>query len=188
MVSLPAGLSYPAAYNLGVVMFEQDTIVISHLVALRQGWSEGVRSRAHLDYVRFLAAAADGGAGRPSLEADAIWHEHILHSESYVRYCDSHFGRYIHHAAQLPLELAPLLRARLGEPLPDFVRVAPFEAGGGLANCGAPSPDEPQPPEMTRLANCGAPDDPGPPPEVRLANCGAPTPVPHQSPPPPPPF
>ncbi|QUD87804.1 hypothetical protein [Phenylobacterium montanum] len=167
-------------------MFEQDRIAISHLVAMRCGWSEARRARVEREYAGFLEAAARGGAGRPSEEVDALWHEHILNSASYVRYCEANFGGYVHHQPHLSQVDGTRLKARLDGRTPDFVRLAEVELA---ANCGAPDqPDDDPPPG--RLANCGA-QEPVPPPDlgfapVMRANCGAPTPVPHQEPVPPP--
>jgi hypothetical protein len=39
----------------------------------------------------------------PSLRIDEAWHEFILHTKSYAGYCQSRYGRFIHHVPASPL-------------------------------------------------------------------------------------
>lgn len=40
----------------------------------------------------------------PSREIDEVWHNHILHTEQYVRDCENIFGSYLHHRPSSPEE------------------------------------------------------------------------------------
>jgi hypothetical protein len=172
-------------------MFDEDAIAVSHLAAIKQGWSEAYRKSVLEQYVMYLDRAFDGSVDSPALDVDALWHEHMLHSTSYVRFCQARYGRYIHHEPRLDHETAATLAMRLGGRLPGFFNV-PAGSPGKFANCGQPNHPPPPPPQQsqasqsaTEPANCGQPDQPDPPPanealpiwSVR-ANCGAP----HQPP------
>ena len=65
-----------------------------------------------VEVLRFMLLVAESGgeAGRladplcgqqvvltPSHRVDLAWHEFILFTRTYIRFCDDHFGRYIHH-------------------------------------------------------------------------------------------
>jgi hypothetical protein len=39
----------------------------------------------------------------PSVVADDLWHEHILYTKEYHRFCDKAFGRYLHHTPAVVL-------------------------------------------------------------------------------------
>ena len=41
--------------------------------------------------------------GTPTPEIDDAWHEFILHTKEYVRYCEGRFGRLIHHIPTSPI-------------------------------------------------------------------------------------
>ncbi len=51
-----------------------------------------------VELLKFLYLCANNNSVlTPSLRVDALWHEFILFSRSYTRFCDSHFSQYIHH-------------------------------------------------------------------------------------------
>lgn len=54
----------------------------------------------------FIASARSGGrfVAMPSKVVDALWHEFILHTRGYERYCRRAFGRLLHHT---PAEALP---------------------------------------------------------------------------------
>jgi len=155
-----------------------DAEAMSHLVAIRRGWDDQRRVQALADYRAFLskAAARTAGSARPSLDVDELWHAHILSTRSYSDYCLSRFGRYIHHQSGLHAGEREALSLRLDGELPavlaraaaaaDSYRAPDAEGGAPLrsADCGAedPAPEEPEPPHIARLANCGDDEVPEP--------------------------
>jgi hypothetical protein len=143
-------------------MADNDIEAISHLVALKEGWSELRRLATATAYEAYLARSGSGVFERPTLDVDALWHCHILNTTSYERYCKQRFGRYVHHLACVAPEFVDALRARLGGTLPDFMPVV--EEGDNKADCGDAGP-------QTISANCGAPADCAP--DYRLADCGS---------------
>ena len=166
-------------------MFDDDAVAVSHLAAIKQGWSEPYRKSVLDQYVGYMDRAADGCVDSPALDVDALWHEHMLHSTSYVRFCQARYGRYIHHEPRLDQNTATILALRLGGRLPGFFNV-PSGSPEGLANCGQPNQPPPPPPRgetplaASGFANCG-PAGPEPPPELgglrtasERANCGPP--------------
>jgi hypothetical protein len=165
-------------------MFDDDAIAVSHLAAIKQGWSEPYRQSVLDQYIGYMDQASDGCADNPSLDVDALWHEHMLHSTSYVRFCQARYGRYIHHEPRLDQDTATILALRLGGRLPEFFNVpsgSAAQAETGFANCGQPyGPTNPEPgraapPSTSALANCGQPEEPEPPPAgFTVANCGPP--------------
>jgi hypothetical protein len=174
-------------------MFDDDTVAVSHLAAIKQGWSDPYRQSVLDQYIGYMDKASEGLVDSPTLDVDALWHEHVLHSTSYVRFCQARYGRYIHHEPRLDDVTAAALSEKLGGRLPGFLnRPArlPGPAGGRFANCGQPHHPPPSPPlpgddwrSLSRLANCGQPQQPDdePPPERGTpqspslrANCGPP--------------
>jgi hypothetical protein len=67
----------------------------------------------------FICCAWRSGAvlGMPSRAVDEAWHEFILDSPSYIRFCDHAFGQYLHHtpdeamSTPMPDALADTVRA-----------------------------------------------------------------------------
>lgn len=84
-----------------------------------------------------------------SKEIDAVWHQHVLDSPDYARFCDTIFGRFLHHnpvftdaeqrwlASNYDANTLPHLRALFGEPSEKYwlnVRMICWGEGGG-GNC-----------------------------------------------------
>lgn len=44
----------------------------------------------------------DGGALSPSPAVDAVWHEHILNTKMYHKFCTEHIGWFVHHEPDVP--------------------------------------------------------------------------------------
>lgn len=42
-------------------------------------------------------------ASTPTSEIDDAWHEFILHTKEYIRYCETRYGRLIHHVPTSPI-------------------------------------------------------------------------------------
>lgn len=45
----------------------------------------------------YLAATSSEPVGMFSRPVDALFHQHLLHSREYMRFCDNYFGTFIHH-------------------------------------------------------------------------------------------
>jgi hypothetical protein len=83
----------------------------------------------------YLAAASTEGQLTPSVRIDLAWHEFILFTRTYQHFCETNFGKLIHHEpsdnhavnSQQYADTLALYRQRFGEP--------PVEFWGG-AKCG----------------------------------------------------
>lgn len=63
-------------------------------------WDESRFDAAEFEYRRFLALCRsypDKLIGL-SIDADSIWHQHVLNTRRYVDDCNSYFGAYFHHS------------------------------------------------------------------------------------------
>ncbi|MFT5323158.1 MAG: hypothetical protein ACI8P0_001004 [Planctomycetaceae bacterium] len=71
-------------------------------------------SHAICEVIRFLhlAASNDSGMLTPSHRVDLAWHEFILCTVAYERFCTTNFGRFIHHTPGGPKEQNQLQYAR----------------------------------------------------------------------------
>lgn len=87
-----------------------DTIIAKAIIAgfnldfipakmQKSGWSKKVSQIAVEEYKEFLLLCylKPEGAMVPSKRVDAVWHEHILDTQAYVKDCDELFGHYMHH-------------------------------------------------------------------------------------------
>lgn len=78
----------------------------------------------------------------PSLVVDLIWHEFILFTRLYVRFCEQRYGRYIHHHPGGPMShnqarfslTLQLYKSTYGEPDPEFWG---FETSETNSECGS---------------------------------------------------
>ncbi|MCV0425744.1 MAG: hypothetical protein K5905_09735, partial [Roseibium sp.] len=134
------------------------------LAALKNNWSASERDTILREYQSFLHDAVRAGEfRRPSRAVDCLWHEHILHTELYARYCHEKFGRYIHHMACIPPKYRTNFEAAVGRVMHP---VEELETGarsgmGEFADCGPPAPpDEPSNRELR--ADCGSGNPPAP--------------------------
>jgi len=63
-------------------------------------WDESRFAEAEMEYRRFLALCRsypDRLIGL-SIDADHIWHQHVLNTRRYVDDCNNYFGAYFHHS------------------------------------------------------------------------------------------
>ncbi|GHB38210.1 hypothetical protein GCM10007094_29460 [Pseudovibrio japonicus] len=76
-------------------------------------WSQKDARKALKDYREFLTDTlkleidfhkerARDARTRPSKAVGIVWHTHILFTEKYFEDCNTIFGRYLHHAPQVP--------------------------------------------------------------------------------------
>lgn len=77
-------------------------------------WTPERFSNAVLDYQRYLALCKHipGEMFAPSMDADEIWHRHMLNSRRYTADCNAYFGYYLHHE---PSEVHPTKEQRATE-------------------------------------------------------------------------
>lgn len=75
------------------------TKVVERVKSEHPDWSQDRLDNAVLEYYQFLALSkATAAAGIiPGKDADEIWHVHIIHTQDYVKDCQSYFGYYLHH-------------------------------------------------------------------------------------------
>ncbi|TMC08210.1 MAG: hypothetical protein E6J41_14325 [Chloroflexi bacterium] len=74
-----------------------DLAVVRRRLMNEHGWDSAAATAAEDQYRRFLVSAATVDTISPNREADAFWHEHILHTEKYAADCELVFGRLLHH-------------------------------------------------------------------------------------------
>lgn len=131
---------------------------VSHLVAIKKGWSEEQRQQTLNEYHKYMAAAATkddvrNELLRPSRQVDDLWHEHILNTRLYVDYCMDNFGFYIHHISCIPKDYKNQLSIRIDRQIPD-TNLGELDSIP-MADCGT---DKPEPGLYSpQLADCGAP-------------------------------
>lgn len=65
-----------------------------------QGWEEERIDAAINGYKTFLQDVGNGSNFRPEPDVDAVWHEHILHTQQYAKDCESIFGAFLHHTPE----------------------------------------------------------------------------------------
>lgn len=68
-------------------------------------WSRKSARKVLQQYKNFLFLQKKYGLQHriiPSLEIDAVWHAHILHTKDYAEFCQEFFGRFLHHVPQKP--------------------------------------------------------------------------------------
>lgn len=83
--------------------------LIDHMMS-RHGWNEEKSQEVFLRLKRFYLSC-NAGKACPEPDIDEMWHEHILHTEEYIRFCRKCFGGYLHHRPfKKPLSLAALLK------------------------------------------------------------------------------
>jgi hypothetical protein len=85
--------------SLDAVMTFEFQPLVDRMVD-KYGWSEADAKQGFEDTKRFLylcGAAMDGQPFAPSEKIDEVWHNFILFTEDYTKFCKDHFGRFIHH-------------------------------------------------------------------------------------------
>ena len=66
---------------------------------LRYGWEDDFVNSAVNEYHRFLLLHLKNPKTEivPGKVVDKVWHDHILHTQSYMNFCEKMFGYYLHH-------------------------------------------------------------------------------------------
>lgn len=62
-------------------------------------WDDDFVNMAVNEYGRFLILHKQNPKGKivPGKIVDKVWHDHILHTRDYIKFCDHEFGGYLHH-------------------------------------------------------------------------------------------
>ncbi|MBX2866783.1 hypothetical protein KTR10_02430 [Candidatus Kaiserbacteria bacterium] len=60
-------------------------------------WSGERLDAAETAYRHYLITTHVGERAHPNEDADIMWHAHILHTKDYARFCEEHFGKFLHH-------------------------------------------------------------------------------------------
>jgi hypothetical protein len=92
------------------------------------GWNEEFVNQAVNEYIRFLElhVAHPDVTIVPGKVVDKVWHDHILHTRDYIKFCEESFGSYFHHdpkdrSSDKVMDLKPtceLYLARYGHSVP----------------------------------------------------------------------
>ena len=90
----------------------------------------GECEKALSETIKFLILAAENTAGQstPSARVDLAWHEFILFTRTYQSFCETHFGKLIHHEpsdnhevnSQQYAQTLARYRQRFGEPPAEY--------------------------------------------------------------------
>ena len=87
--------------NLQVTLPHFDlSLVIDRVAQDHPDWPVERLATAELEYRRYLALSKieSETALIPTLDADEVWHAHILHTKQYRDDCNSFFGYFLDHA------------------------------------------------------------------------------------------
>lgn len=123
------------------ILLQQSPLLSQKLVRNCGLADPGSCQRALIEVLRFLCLCdASAKALTPSIRVDAVWHEFILFTRLYERYCNEVFGRFIHHqpdddsdqTGKQYLATLAAYRSRFGEPNPEFWP----EPGVASSDCG----------------------------------------------------
>ncbi len=60
----------------------------------------------------YLCGAFPDGRWGPSQSIDRGWHEFIVYTRDYIKFCEDFFGRYIHHCPNSPNGQKDIMRSR----------------------------------------------------------------------------
>jgi hypothetical protein len=75
-----------------------DLTIIFERMTIKHGWTEEKAEKAVSEYRKFLyLTQVFEQPVSPTNDIDAIWHEHILHTNKYALDCKKLFGKFLHH-------------------------------------------------------------------------------------------
>jgi len=79
-------------------LFEENE-VLQEKIRTALNTNEERTEQALREVLRFLFLVSLGKEVlTPSLKVDLAWHEFILHTKAYHKFCERHFRRYLHHS------------------------------------------------------------------------------------------
>lgn len=88
----------PAARSASLMGVDLS-FVIDRVKRDHPDWTEDRINAAVAEYREYLVYIS---ANRnlhvlPPLDADEVWHAHIIHTREYAAFCQEHFGQFLHH-------------------------------------------------------------------------------------------
>lgn len=90
-------------YNLYRNIIEHDTQFIETLLIERNKWDQRKTTEVKTEYAKYIAICCYHRNDRfaPSKYVDEFWHQHILCTGEYFKFCNHVHGDYIHHKPNL---------------------------------------------------------------------------------------
>jgi hypothetical protein len=82
-------------------------------------------------WFRLVARNPKGQLAMPSLVVDDMWHEMVLHTREYAEFCDTAFGRFVHHTPESAMTESAASENR-GSGLAVTYRLAKQDEPGGM--------------------------------------------------------
>ena len=74
----------------------------AHKLARKLGWTTDFALRSVGEYKKFVFLGVVGDFNvTPSKVIDQVWHEHLLFTQAYPKFCDEVLGQYFHHNPEL---------------------------------------------------------------------------------------
>lgn len=75
------------------------SFVIDRVKRDHPDWTEDRINAAVAEYREYLMyiSASRNLHVLPPLDADEVWHAHIIHTREYAAFCQEHFGQFLHH-------------------------------------------------------------------------------------------
>jgi hypothetical protein len=88
--------------------FHEYMLNVKIRIQKNKNWTPDFTNAAVNEYYRFLQLHAKypNKSIVPGKAIDEIWHDHILHTQSYMDFCTKNFGYYLHHQPDIQTELA----------------------------------------------------------------------------------
>jgi hypothetical protein len=83
--------------NLCIVLIEDETLFERIIAELDQSPAQALGVCFNLCQFLVLKSLYPEELIEPSLTIDVVWHEFMLHTEAYMKFCTQNFGSYIHH-------------------------------------------------------------------------------------------
>lgn len=135
-----------------LIAFFNENPVIAHRIKLKLNCDSGEALEAFLETAGFLYLCKDSDFLVPSLQIDDVWHELILCTREYQKFCEMFLGTFIHHSPELPSEEGEtnqysqgyqrtlFLVSQNGDVNPKFWRTTSAEAKCGGAGCSSDNP------------------------------------------------
>jgi len=74
-----------------------DLSPIINQVTKVYNWETEYVTRVAEEYVKFMIIRFNKSDASPSMAIDNFWHQHILNTKHYAKFCNVCFNRFIHH-------------------------------------------------------------------------------------------
>lgn len=90
-----AGVVPPITVNMRALAYKNNSVV--NRIMEEGNFPREEAQEIFDDTLKFLALADTGYKLAPAARIDLGWHNFILHTVDYAKFCDDNFGRFIHH-------------------------------------------------------------------------------------------